>query len=187
MSNLNILVHGFNVKDPERSTGKLKPYLENPHMFNYGWRLFSVLWHNRVDAKRLAKLLYLNTGSNVWAHSNGCAIAVEAARRGAPIKNLICINPALKKDTIFPNSIERIIVIYTNHDVPTRAAAFFDKIPFLQLFVPNSWGAMGSKGPTSPDVRLKKLNFTQNLKGHSDFLEHEKLKALIPHVKRFII
>ena len=183
---MNILVHGFNVKDPESSIGKLQKHLENSVMFNYGWRLFSVLWHNRKDAKKLKKLLGKNLNSSVWAHSNGCAIAVEAARRGGSIKSLICINPALKKDTIFPSSIERIIVIHTNHDVPTKAAAFFDKVPLLQLLVPNAWGKMGAKGATSLDDRVVNVDLSEKLKGHSDFFGDSNLKLLMPHIQSLI-
>lgn len=184
---MNILVHGFNVKDVEKTTGKLRNHLTNVYMFNYGWRFFSVLWHNRVDAKKLKKLLISNPDSNVWAHSNGCAIAVEAARRGAPIKNLICINPALKKKLVFPAGIEKILVIHTKHDVPTRAAAFFDKVPLLQLLVPNAWGAMGAKGATSPDKRVKNLNLSNNLKGHNDFFDDQKLDTLMPYLKMYLL
>jgi pimeloyl-ACP methyl ester carboxylesterase len=180
---MNILIHGFNVKNPENSTGKLREHLENCNMFNYGWRLFSVLWHNRKDAKRLKKLLGTNLSPNVFAHSNGCAIAVEAAKRGANIKNLVCINPALKRDAIFPAAIERIIVIHTNHDIPTRAAAFFDKVPLLQLFVPNAWGKMGAKGSSASDGRVVNLDFTVHLDGHSDFFDNHNLKNLMPIIK----
>lgn len=184
---MNILVHGINVRDAKDSIGKLSNHLTDSYIFDYGWRLFSVLWHNRRDAKKLKKLLGSNFNYNVFAHSNGCAISVEAAKRGGSIKNLICINPALKKDTVFPHSIERIIVIHTNHDIPTRAAAFFDKIPLLQLFVPNAWGKMGAKGATCLDGRIVNFDFTHKLDGHSDFFKDENLEDLMPEIENVMI
>lgn len=182
----NIMVHGFNVKDPKKTTGKLVKYLPNSFMFNYGWRYFSVLWYNKRDAKKLKYHLDNDIFSNVWAHSNGAAIAVEAARQGAYINTLICINPALKVDTKFPDTIEKIIVIHTNHDEATKAAAFFDKIPLIGLIIPNAWGKMGAKGAKNPDARVININYTDELKGHSDFFKDENLKSLMPQIKAML-
>lgn len=184
---MNFLIHGINVTNSKDSVGKLTPYLENTYLFNYGWRLFSVLWHNRKDAKRLKKLLGKNLNSNVWAHSNGCAISVEAARRGAVIKNLICINPALKRNTVFPNSIERVVIIHTKNDIPTKMASICDKIPFLQILVPNAWGAMGREGSKTVDPRVVNMDFTEVLEGHSDFFEYSNLKIIMPCIQMNLI
>lgn len=183
---MNVLIHGFNVTDPEQSVGKLKFYLKNTFMFNYGWRLFSVLWHNRKDAKRLKRYLNNKGSCFVYAHSNGCAIAVESAKQGAKIKTLICINPALKCKTNFPDSISRVIVIHTKNDKPTKAARFFDKVPFIQLVVPNAWGAMGANGYTGDDKRITNWDLSETLKGHSDFFNEEILEINIPLLNKLI-
>lgn len=181
------IVHGINVKDPKESTGKLVNHLANTFMFNYGWRLFSVLWHNKRDAKKLKQHINSDLYSNVWAHSNGAAIAVEAARQGAYIKTLIVINGALKVKTKFPDTIEKIIIIHTDHDQATRAAAFFNRIPLIGLFIPNSWGKMGAKGSSiKDDPRITNLNFTRELQGHSDFFEEKNLKLLMPKIKSML-
>lgn len=183
------LIHGFNVSDPEESTGKLRYYLDGAIMFNYGWRFFSVLWHNKKDAKALKGILNnaRSAGDRViFAHSNGCAIAVEAARQGAKINNLICINPALKTNTIFPSSIERILVVYTVHDKATRSARFFDRVPFIQLLIPNAWGAMGAKGSETPDERVNNWDLSSTLNGHSDFFKDENLDRYMPEIKKWL-
>lgn len=186
---MNILIHGFNVRDPEKSIGKLKPYLGGSLMFNYGWfELLSVLFKNKKEARKLKKLLGSNLppkGRTIWAHSNGCAIAVEAARQGANIETLICINPALKCNTEFPDSIGRVLVIYTRHDKPTRAARFFDKVPFIQILIPNAWGAMGAKGYSGNDKRVKNWNLSELLEGHSDFFKKENLDWSMPKLERW--
>lgn len=182
---MNILIHGYNVKDPMKTIGRLKQHLDDTRMFNYGWfGLTSVLLYNKREAKLLKELLDANPNANVWAHSNGCAIAVEAARMGAKIDNLICINPALKVNTKFPESIKRIAVIHTEHDSPTKAARFFDKVPFIQLIIPNAWGAMGAKG--ARDERSVNFDFTEFLKGHSEFFRPSKISQLLPVIKQWI-
>lgn len=182
---MNILIHGYNVKDPMQTVGKLESYLDDTHMFNYGWfGLTSVLLYNKREARRLKEPLDVNPNANVWAHSNGCAIAVEAARMGANISNLICINPALKVDTKFPESIKRIAVIHTDHDKPTKAARFFDKVPLIQLLIPNAWGAMGAKGAS--DERAVNFDFTEFLSGHSEFFRADKINELLPVIKQWI-
>jgi hypothetical protein len=184
---MDILVHGFNVKDPNDTIGKLQPYLDKPFVFNYGWfSLISVLLYNKREAKRLKIVTSTYDGSTVYAHSNGAAIAVESARQGAKIKLLICINPALKCKTVFPESIERVIVIHTKHDRPTKAARFFDKVPFIQLLVPNSWGAMGAKGAKLTDERVFNWDLSGRLDGHSDFFKEDCIEGLMIDLKKII-
>ena len=182
---LNILIHGYNVKDPMETIGKLKPHLDNVVMFNYGWfGLASVLLYNKREAQKLKLLLDANPNATVIAHSNGCAITVAAAKMGAKMDNLICINPALKVNTKVPESIKRIAVIHTEHDTPTKAARFFDKIPFIQLIIPNAWGAMGAKG--AKDKRAVNFDFTEFLSGHSEFFKFSKISQLLPVIKQWI-
>jgi hypothetical protein len=184
---MEICVHGFNIKDPQETVGKLTPYLDDPYIFDYGWfGLFSVLLYNKREAKKLNDIIAFNSVDAVYAHSNGAAIAVESARRGAKIKTLVCINPALKVDTVFPDSIEKIIVVYTKHDMPTRVASFFDKVPLICLLVPNAWGKMGAKGPSIEDDRIIKLDFTNELREHSDFFEEDNLDLLMPRIKKIV-
>lgn len=184
------LIHGFNVKNPSNTVGKLRRYLHShsAYMFNYGWRFFSVLWHNRVDAKNLASLIDKNIDpeTTLIGHSNGCAIAVEAARQGAIIDTLILINPALKIKTKFPHSALKILVIHTKHDKATRAARFFDKVPLLQLLVPNAWGAMGAKGYKGDDIRVTNWDLSKDLNGHSDFFSDDNLERFMPKIIEYL-
>ena len=173
-----ILIHGFNVHKPENTVGKLKAYLPRSEMFAYGWRFFSVLWHNKKDATKL-KARITNTKCDVWGHSNGCAIAVEAARQGAKIRTLVLINPALRVDTVFPDTIDKVVCVYTNNDKATKQAKFWGKVPFINWLVPNSWGAGGAYGCDNADV---KLDYTMYLSDHSDFFTKENLDMLMPVV-----
>ena len=186
-----ILIHGFNVSDPNELIGKITRHLKDSIMFTYGWRILSVLWHNKKDAKSLKKLIKKTSGGiTVIGHSNGCAITNIAAKKGAKIDLFICINPALKCKTIFPASIKNILVIHTKHDVATRLARFFDKVPFIQLIIPNSWGAMGAKGYKGIDSRVVNWDMSDLLEGHSDFAIDENLDVLMPmineHIKKLV-
>ena len=180
------LVHGFNVKDPLGSVGRLQPYLTKSNIFDYGWRFLSVLWHNKRDATKLKGDLGHNVDNVLFGHSNGCAIAVEAARQGAHINTLICINPALKVDTKWPDSIDKIIVIHTRHDKATKAARFFDKVPFIQIAIPNAWGAMGAKGYIGDDARVKNWDLSDRLEGHSDFFKQRNLEEFMPRIVEYL-
>ena len=168
------------------SVGRLQFYLEKSIIFDYGWRFFSVLWHNKRDATKLKNDLSHNVENIVFGHSNGCAIAVEAARQGASIDTLICINPALKVNTKFPESISKIIVIHTKHDKPTKAARFFDKVPFIQIAIPNAWGAMGAKGYIGDDARVKNWDLSDRLEGHSDFFKQRNLEEFMPRITEYL-
>ena len=185
---MNILIHGIHNETTEKTIGKIAKYLNDVAHFNYGWHSFiSVAWKNKQEAKKLARALIENECANVWGHSNGCAIAVEAARQGGIIKNLVLINPALKINTAFPANIGNIIVIHTKHDKATKAARIFNSIPFVGLFVINAWGAMGTRGYKGDDDRVINLDFSDKLDGHSSFFKQDITKELMPIVKKHLI
>ena len=184
---MNILIHGFNVKDPMSTTGKLSGLINDSMMYNYGFfNLFNVLFENKSVAKDLAEKFPI--GHNVIAHSNGCAIAVQAARMGMEIETLVCLNPALNVNLKFPKSIKRIYVIYTKHDRATRAARFFDSIPLIELVVPDIWGAMGTKGAGDyvNDTRIINIDQSHKLSGHSDIFSDDKVASYADSINKFL-
>ena len=182
-------VHGFNVKDPSKTVGKLKAKVKDLVVFDYGWiGLFGALFGNKGIAKDLKRLIDSNAGKKhiVYSHSNGSAISVKASELGADIHTLVCINSALKVKTKFPDSIKRIIVVYTRNDKATKAADFLDRVPLLQLIIPNAWGAMGAYGYKGDDKRVINCNLTDKLDGHSDFFSSDNIDVLVPYLKGII-
>ena len=182
------LVHGFNVKDNGLSTIlRLIPYFITGrkdlrvYRHSYGWLgLLGVILHNRGIAAKLAARVFKNRHSKdcqVFAagHSNGCAILVEAARRGAVFERVLLINPALKIDMVFPESMKKIFIIYTRHDEPTLTARILDNIPFIGLLIPNAWGAMGRYGSEVVDSRVTNINLSYALDGHSALFTQDNL------------
>jgi hypothetical protein len=190
--NITYLVHGFNVRDGGENTVEvIRPYAIEKSggvvlTHAYGWLgLIGVLIKNKKVAKSLKErvnsdLDELPTAVGAIGHSNGCAIIIEAVRQGAKIDTLLLINPALKINTKFPKSIRKIIVVHTKHDKPTKAARFFDRIPFIQWLIPNAWGAMGAMGAKNPDKRVHNIDLSYDIHGHSDIFSQEKAKKHLP-------
>ena len=171
---LKVVIHGFNVKDPENSVGRMATKLKESYLWAYGWKgLLGVLFTNKKNAEKLAKD-FLGKTINIVAHSNGAAIAVESAKQGLQIETLVLLMPALKTKTVFPDNIKKVYVIYTKHDVPTRAARIADKIPLLQLLIPNSWGAMGAKGYEGDDEKVINIA-AHDCQGHSKIFKEPQL------------
>ncbi len=79
-----------------------------------------------------------------------------------------------------------MLVIHTENDIPTRVASFFDKIPFLEIIIPNSWGKMGALGSNSLQKKVNNWDLTHILDDHSDFFESKNLTRLMPHIKKWI-
>lgn len=180
---MNILVHGFNTKHPNKSIGKLAKFLPNPELFNYGWfGIFSVMLFNKREAKRL-KSEYGN-GHTVWAHSNGSAIAVEAARQGMEIETLVCINPALRVDLEFPETIKNVIVVYSKHDKATLSARLLEKLPIISWLVPNAWGAMGTYG--AKDQRVINVDMSDIVKHHSGAFDDDVKALFVARINKII-
>ena len=182
-----VLVHGFNINDEGKHTvQKLLPALKRRHKgvvknWAYGWfGLFSVIFRNKSVAKGIKAYLEQSvwqTDNYAVGHSNGCAILVEAARQGCKFKRLLLINPALKVDTVFPDSIESIVIVHTEADKPTRTARFFDRVPLVQLIVPNAWGAMGALGyQGKADKRVTNKDMSFVLEGHSDIFTNKNMR-----------
>ena len=204
ITKVTYLIHGFNVHDCGADTvAKLRPYLTDTSgdpqgcadvqvvNWAYGWiGLLGVLFKNKKIAKRFAhrSMVQHSIKLPVYAvgHSNGAAILVEAARQGVHFEHLLLINPALKVDTIFPASIEKVTVIHTAHDIPTRAASIADRIPFLQLLIPNAWGAMGAKGARLGDKRVTNIDLTPSLEGHSDIFTDANLERYGPFINKLM-
>lgn len=186
-SSTTFVLHGFNVDDEGAgTTDVLIPYIINREKFHsvvdidYGeFGLLDVIKYNRTVAQRLhyeTSQLTCNSKRYAIGHSNAGAIILEAARQGAEFDAVLLINPALPRDTIFPACMGRVIIIHTEHDVPTAVARYCGFIPFLGVFVPSAWGDMGRVGAVwnaqSVDTYAAltyNVNMSAILGGHSHF------------------
>lgn len=176
-----ILIHGFNVRDEgDRTVGALAPFLESAGFHvkrpRYGWRgLLGVRYLNETFSQLIADLS--EPGDILIGHSNGCAIAVEAAEKSThEFARLVLINPALDSDHLFPANIRRIDVWHSPSDGPVRFAKF---LPW------HSWGDMGAvgyRGLYDPRVRSynKENGFKVSSDSHSDVFEPGKIEFFGP-------
>lgn len=193
MNKLTYLVHGFNVSDNgEGTVKKLIPYV-NKHSRALNWSygkfgLLDVLFKNRKVAKSLANHTKWPDLHKKYAigHSNGCAIIVESARQGAEYECVLLINPALNIDTYFPESIKKIVVVYTRNDKVTLLARFVDSLPFFGWFIKDTWGAMGTYGYTGNDPRVKNLDLTNHLDSHSDLFAGHNIRTLSSEILHWL-
>lgn len=185
MRHLTFLVHGFNVPDKGADTIlQTVPYLKdhsevvNHHYGRLG--LIGVYFKNGKIAEKLAQRSKRSRGRRsqfAVGHSNGCAIIVEAIRRGAKFKSILLINPALNVDTVFPPGDYTVTVIYTKHDKAVELARYVDGFWALGWMIPDVWGAMGSRGYIGDDTRVESLNYSHILGGHSHMFDKEIMRT----------
>jgi hypothetical protein len=181
-------VHGWNDHDGKLTTDRLHPFFQaegyETEAYDYGWHIF-VSARNAKWAKELTKRVEEN--SIGVAHSNGCAILQRASLLGAPFKQLVFINPALKADAKVGPQIKACHVYYSPGDIGLRISHFF---PWSE------WGSMGATGPTGgwpPFIGYNKLSdihpFWMRSATHLDMFLPDKLaywgKRIAKNVKAF--
>lgn len=169
MTNNLVFAHGFNVKDGGRGTlDRLLPYLERTHNIlqaDYGWlSLLGTWFYNDNCARLIAGLTPVNSVG--VGHSNGCALLVKACDYGAKFKRLVLINPALDRDTEFPEQLDRIDVIHNLYDDTVTLSKW---LPF------HPWGEMGRVGYEGGDIRVMNHDSSElfGVFGHSAVLKEK--------------
>ena len=157
-----VFCHGFNVRDNGAGTiDQLIPYVEHRNVLHgdYGhFNLLGVRYYNKNVARTIAGMTPPDTIG--VGHSNGCAVLLMAAEFGAKLDRLILINPALDKDTVFPQQIKRIDIFHNK----------YDNTVWWSKWLPNHvWGAMGKDGSTTGDYRVHNHETHElfGIKGHS--------------------
>lgn len=162
---------------------------------DYKWFGVPICWmgvlgtyFNWYQAKRLAKIIK-NRGEKciVIAHSNGCAIAnMISSKYGANVQGLVCINPALDRDTKFADCYEFIHVYHNRDDQPVKMSKWLPKHP---------WGEMGAYGYNGKDPRVENVDCSATpgmprASGHSNLFSDAKLHQwsnyIIKKVKWYI-
>lgn len=192
------LVHGFNVSDGGEDTiCRIKPSLRaedaGGHILTHQYRrlgLIGVLMNNdRIAVNlvhRVDSMLSRGFSVNAAGHSNGCAIIVKAARKGAKFESVVLINPALNTSIEFPSSMKRILIVHTRFDRAVRMARFFDALPLVGLLIPDIWGAMGAVGHKGLDPRVTNLNLSDTVANHSDIFTDTNLALHGPTIARWM-
>jgi alpha-beta hydrolase superfamily lysophospholipase len=188
-----VLVHGFNVDDPERTVGGLATDLRyrghEVHKFCYGHAgLLDVrvanpnLAHALLSQLRSIKRL---TGKEIIpvGHSNGCALIHKAAELQQDAAEFlftrcIYISPALDRKAELPGFISRCDVMFNKGDSAVSVSAW---IPF------HPWGDMGKKGYRGVDTRYNNCDCSDVVNGHSDWFKPEKRGFTVGKVDELLV
>jgi pimeloyl-ACP methyl ester carboxylesterase len=127
-----------------------------PELFSYSasW-LFGFQWAlNGGRARALAELIG-NESCAVLAHSNGAQIAFQAAEMGAPIRNIVLLNPALDRRARLAAHVGRCDVFYTTDDPWTWISRWLPLHP---------WGDAGNAGYRGADERIVSWNMSKGIR-----------------------
>lgn len=200
-----ILVHGYNVTNPERTVGKFRGPMEETGAvvegFTYGFVPFTwqITRRNPMLAKKLGDRVkhWLDKGFsvNLVAHSNGATICYLAGRHhGATFDKVMYIHPALRKDANPCESANKIYVIHNDGDKAVMAGRFLGRIVGFFSRKPKRarpWGKMGKDGYQGKfDKRVVNIDtdngekFSPTAWGHSDEFKNGKAAYFMPRLTR---
>lgn len=174
------LIHGFNVSDGGKgSVGRLEPHIPDSKLLSYGWTGLILL--PRVNKRARKKLLkVIKPGDSIVAHSNGCLIAWEIAGL-IPLSHVVCINPALRRDTVWPEELP-VLCLYNSTDWVVQLGRIWGRLFSFDGIRFNSWGAAGRYGfdnlvngnnwDTSQDYWLRPVKGHSGLFGSAAYWGH---------------
>lgn len=180
-----ILIHGYNVADPGKTVGKLRPEFEAlgvlVEVHNYGYWPFTwqVTRRNPKEAEEVAKRCryWKLKGYEVIVvgHSNGVAVIYLATKdHNAPVDVCVAINPALDVHLNPAPKAKSVQVWHNQGDRPVKWAVWLRKI--FKGVEARPWGAMGAYGYQGKDQNVINFNAGEDFKkkadGHSLSLIH---------------
>lgn len=146
------LIHGFNVSDGGRgSVGRLAPFLPRPaKLHSYGWTgLLGLSCANRRAIQKMLQVI--KPGDAIVAHSNGCLIAWQLAEvMGADLRAVVCINPALRRDTRWHPDVP-VLCLHNSTDWVVQLGRMWGRLFPVDGIEAQGWGAAGRYGFTGPN------------------------------------
>lgn len=172
------LLHGFNVRDGgAATTDTLQPYFRlrgwDVVQHDYGWvGLIGLRFRNEDVVGRMLKVV--KPGDVVVAHSNGCLITHQLAREGAQLGAVVCIQPALRRDCTWPESLP-VLCVYNDKDWVVQLGRIWGRLSSaLTPFKPHGWGAAGRYGFTAGQRNVENWNTNHGqfpVTGHSEIFQ----------------
>lgn len=188
------LIHGFNVLDRGKTTtDQLTPHLKSEGLsvfeHDYGWvGLIGLRWRNDRVVRGILPMI--EPGDVLIAHSNGCLIAWELAKAGAPLSAVICIQPALRRDTLWPASLP-VLCLFNRSDWTVELGRVWGR--FVSVVNPlrnrHGWGAAGRHGFTSGQSLVENWNTELGDKPasrHSDIFRGDSLGYWVEKIVRWL-
>lgn len=178
-----VLVHGFNVRDGGAKTvDRLAPYLHDAgHEVDiddadYGpFSLWDVRFRKHKAVVRIARAL--ESADAVVSHSNGANYEHKALRLlpPEPKKRVVRLSPAVDVNTGVAPCVNYGHVFHTRTDLAVWASR-------LLLFHP--WGQQGRKGYLGNDRRVRNIDFSDIVKGHSDWFNDDNVEFVARAILR---
>lgn len=169
-------LHGFNVRDGgDGSIDTLAPWFAVRGFriveHEYGWvGPLRVRRRNGHVVRRV--LLAIQPSDVLVAHSNGCLISWELTEAGAPASAVICVQPALRRDTLW-NLDTRVLCLYNDGDWCVSVGRMWGR--FMSVANPfrgrHGWGAAGRHGFTSGQPNVTNWDTDTGpypVRGHSE-------------------
>jgi pimeloyl-ACP methyl ester carboxylesterase len=172
------LIHGIRT-EPNSPVKGLIQYLEAAgHTVKYPEYGYELAIETRIFNPAIVGILlpFIEPGSILIGHSNGCAISQALIMAGAPVKGAVFINGALETNFPIPASLEFVDCFFNSGDDITEIAKLGEE---LNIY-PGDWGALGHFGYQGNDPRVTNFDCgnTPNMPvihGHSDIFTPEKL------------
>lgn len=142
------VLHGFNVRDNGLgSTCKLLPGLREagltPYPHDMGvLGIADLRCRNRELVNSLLPLIA--DGDVLIGHSNGALLCHELMRSGARPSAVVTINPAMKRNTEWPEWLP-VLCLHAKDDYTVRIGLLWSKIASMRQ-AGHGWGAAGRHG-----------------------------------------
>lgn len=163
-------IHGINVWDGGRdSIGSLLPYLDDASLHEYGWTgLVGLPCANDRAVRSLLKVI--RPCDSIVAHSNGCLIAWQVAQI-VTLSSVVCINPALRRDTIWPSGLP-VLCLHNSTDWVVQLGRIWGRLTDWDGVRANGWGSAGRHGFTTEQDTVYNWDTSADhwvfqVKGHS--------------------
>lgn len=179
-----VLLHGIHAEGQNTVVDEIAAYLGQPFLYpDYGYIL--AVETRRINPAVVGALLpYIGEKDVLIGHSNGCCIAYRIAQQ-KPVKGLVLIDGALKRDLVLPSWVEFCDVYFNAGDDITEVAEAAARIPGFP--VDPMWGDLGHAGYSGDDKRVTNIDCgaTQGLpvvSGHSDISVPGKIEAWGPYI-----
>ena len=184
------LIHGFNVIDGGRgSIGKLARWLPEPVPHSYGWVfLLRLRWVNDSTVRQM--LPTIKPGDVLIAHSNGALIAWRLVMAGAPVSAVVCIQPALRRDTRWPETLP-VLCLHNPGDLVVEMGRVWGR--FASVSQPwrerHGWGSAGRHGFTSGQPMVEHWDTSKSrypVKRHSGVFKEPALSHWAPWIAQWL-
>ena len=168
------VIHGFNVRDNGRNTtDKLLPYFRQRGYLamdhDYGW--VGPIRLRRRNARSVEEILpWIAPGDILVGHSNGCLLCWKLIEAGAPAAKVVCIQPAMKKGTVWSKSVQVLCLFNDKDRVMYLSYAWSRLTSFINIFrEPHDWGYAGKVGFTEAEnvLNINTRKAVNPAKGHS--------------------